>query len=471
MNSAEQEAATPRPGAEAHHGALKRSMKLLGILLITVSAITPASSVFIIAPGVIQEAGSGAFLSFVAAAIVGIFMAYVYAELSSAFPLTGGEYAIIGRVLGPFPGFVVLGLTLVTLVLIVAVIALGVGIYLGAVFPDLPTATTAAVTVIVSTLVAILNIRTNAVVTGIFLCIEILALLVLSVLGFTHMSRPLTDLMFHPVVLDSSGALAAAPVAAIGLATSVAIFAYNGYGQAVYFGEETHDAPRHIARAILWALAITVFAELVPVTAILLGAPDLKALLGSQNMLGDFITARGGATLNTVISLTIALAIFNAVIAILLQVSRLLFSTARDQAWTPALNRVLASTHSRFHSPWAATVVCGVLGAAACYVNENLLFVITGTSLVVIYAALCVAAIAGRRTGSTAHGVYRMPLFPLAPIAAALALVYVTYANWEDPVIGRPSLYTTVGIIVISAIYYAAILRRRGNWELRGPAS
>src|SRR5512143_2309045 len=83
------------------HGTLKRSMKLLGTLLITVSAITPASSVFIIAPGVIGQAGSGAFISFVAAAVVGIFMALVYAELSSAFPLSGGEYAIIGRAVGP----------------------------------------------------------------------------------------------------------------------------------------------------------------------------------------------------------------------------------------------------------------------------------------------------------------------------------------------------------------------------------
>ena len=468
MKTAEQ--GTIAPAIAGSHGNLKRSMKLLGTLLITVSAITPASSVFIIAPGVIQQAGSGAFLAFVAAAVVGIFMAYVYAELSSAFPFSGGEYAIIGRTIGPLAGFVVLGLVLVTLVLIVAVIALGVGTYLGAVFPDLPPATTAAVTVLIATLLGILNIRTSAVVTGIFLAIEILALIVLSVLGFAHMSRPITDLLFHPMVLGGDGALAAAPVAAIGLATSVAIFAYNGYGQAVYFGEETQDAPRHIARAILWALAITVFAELVPVTALLLGAPDLKALLGSQNMLGDFITALGGQTLNTVISLAIALAIFNAVIAIILQVARLLFSTARDQVWSPGLNHLLASTHSRFHSPWASTLVCGVLAAAACYVNLTLLFVITGTSLVVIYAALCAAAVVGRRSGTTAHGVYRMPLYPLPPILAAASLIYVGYTSFLDPTIGRPSLGATLVVMLVSAAYYAVVLRRRGTWVLRGPA-
>ena len=118
--------------------ALKRSMRMLGNMLITVSVITPASSIFIIAPGVVQQAGTGAFWSFAAAALVCVFTAFVYAELSSAFPLAGGEYAIIGRILGPFPGFVALGLNLVTLVLMVSVIALGIGNYTGALFPGAP---------------------------------------------------------------------------------------------------------------------------------------------------------------------------------------------------------------------------------------------------------------------------------------------------------------------------------------------
>ena len=99
-------------------------MRMMGNLLITVSVITPASSIFIIAPGVVQKAGTGAFLSFAAGALVSAFTALVHAELSSAYPLAGGEYAIIGRILGPFPGFIALGLNLVTLVLMVSTIAI-----------------------------------------------------------------------------------------------------------------------------------------------------------------------------------------------------------------------------------------------------------------------------------------------------------------------------------------------------------
>jgi len=444
-------------------------MKMFGALLITLSVVTPASSVFIVAPGVIQQAGTGAFLSFAAAAVVGIFTAFVYAELSSAFPLTGGEYTIVGRILGPLLGFIVLGLNIVTLILVVAVLALGVNAYLGALIPNLPTIPTAIATIVMATLFAVLNIRTNAVITGIFLAIELLALVVLAVLGFTHISHPFGDFIFHPVHLAGTGAIEPVSIGLIGLATSVAIFAYNGYGTAVYLGEETHDAPRHIARAILWSLVVTIIAEAVPVTAVLLGADDLKALFGSQNMFSDFIAARGGTTLGAVTSLGVALAIINANIASMCIVARMLFSTGRDHVWPRSLNRALTRIHKNWHSPWVATLICGALASAACFIDLNLLLVITGTTIVVIYASLCIAVIAGRRNGKTGHGHYRMPLYPLPPIIAFCFLGYVIYANYLDPEVGRPSLFATAGIIAVSVLYYSLVLRRRGGWMLRGP--
>ena len=69
-------------------------MKVVGALLLTLSSVTPAASVYVIIPGILQQAGTGAFLSLAAAALVGLAMAFVYAELASAHPLAGGEYAI-----------------------------------------------------------------------------------------------------------------------------------------------------------------------------------------------------------------------------------------------------------------------------------------------------------------------------------------------------------------------------------------
>lgn len=449
-------------------GRLQRSMKVFGTLLLTLSTSTPASSVFTVVPGLLLASGSGAFLSMALAAVVGLFMAFVYAELSSAFPVAGGEYAIVGRVMGALPGFMVMGVYLVVSLLIPAVMALAIATYLGVLNPTLPTIPTAILTVALATLIGILNIRTNAVLTGVFLLVEMLALTVMAALGFFHVSRPLTDLILHPVLLSGTS-LVHAPIAIIGMTTSIAIFAYNGFGAAVNFSEEMHEPERHVARAILWALAITVIAELLPVTGVLMGAPNLKALFNGGNMFGEFIAGRGGSALNTGISLGVALAIFNATIAVLLVAARVTFSTGRDGVWSRPISQALALTHGRFHSPWVATLVCGVLTALACLVNLNLLLVLTGSCLILVYSSLCLAALIGRWGGRTAHGHYRMPWFPLAPIAALLVMVYVVCTSWFDAMIGRPSLFATLGIVVVSACYYALGPRRRRVWKLRGP--
>ena len=50
---------------------LHRALGVLGNIAITISAVTPASSVFIIIPFIILTAGTGAFLALVFAALIG----------------------------------------------------------------------------------------------------------------------------------------------------------------------------------------------------------------------------------------------------------------------------------------------------------------------------------------------------------------------------------------------------------------
>jgi amino acid transporter len=446
---------------------LNRVLGALGALMIVLSAVTPASSVFIIVPVVISIAGSGSFSSFVAAAVIGLFMAFVYAELSSAYPTTGGEYTMIGRTLGRFWGFVTLLLVLVTVVLIIAVIAMGVGTYLGVILPGLNPQIVGAVAIVVSAIVAALRIKLNALVTGIFLAIEIAALLLLTLLGFINIERPLSSLFTSPQILDATtNALVPAPTAVILAATAVALFAYNGYGAAAYFGEETSNAKRDIGRVVIWALLITVAAELIPLTAVLLGSPDLAGLLAAPAKIEYFLEARGGHALTVIISLAIALSILNAVIAIVLQGARLLFSAGRDKTWPAPVSNFVSAVHPKYNSPWNATIVVAILSAAACFIDMNLLFVVTGTSLVVIYALLCVAVIVGRNNGTTAQGHYRMPFFPIPAVVGLLALICIAYLNFMDEAFGRPSLEATGIIMLAAAIYYGVFLARRKDWQL-----
>ncbi|WP_324376185.1 amino acid permease, partial [Sphingomonas sp.] len=165
---------------------LPRCLGMLGMLFLTLSATTPASSVFIIIPGMLQLAGTGALWAFLLAGLVCVGTAYVYAELSSAFPVSGGEYVMVARTIGPASGFVVLGINIFNNVIFLPVVGLGVSAVLGTVIPGLPQIPTAIAVVVGSTLCALLNIRVNALVTGIFLAIEVAALVVLVVLGLAE---------------------------------------------------------------------------------------------------------------------------------------------------------------------------------------------------------------------------------------------------------------------------------------------
>jgi len=447
---------------------LARGMKMLGVLFLTLSAATPASSIFVIVPDVVSQAGTGALLSMLAAAAIALCVGQVYAELSSAFPLAGGEYAIVGRVMGPLAGFAVLALNLANSLLATAVLALGVSDYLGAVMPGLSPLPVAVAVVTGSTLLGVLNIRTNALVTGAFVAVELVALLVLTALGLMRPARGLEDVLAHPIIL-SGGALHPASIPAIGLAVAVAIFAYDGYGSAVYFGEEMQGAPRRIGRAILWALGIIVVAEVVPLMAVMTGAPDLKAFLGSKAVFSDFVATAGGPVLSRLMGAGIALAIVNAVIAMVLLCARQLYATGRDGVWPNAANRALTALHPRFRSPWAATLAAGAIAAALCLTDLKLLLIVTGTGVAVIYAILCIALIVGRRTGRTAGAQHRAPFGPAISGLSVVALIGVLYADWLDPEEGRLGLIAAVATGVGGALYYLLAVKRRAGFALRAP--
>ena len=447
---------------------LVRSLGLSGVLFLTLSVATPASSVFVIVPGMLQVAGTGALLALVLASVVCVATAFVYAELSSAFPIAGGEYVQVAHTLGPLAGFVMLGVNVFNNLFFPPVAGLGISAILAGIAPGLPQVPVAVGVVAGAALVAVLRIRVNAWITGVFLGVEVLALAAVVVLGLGDAVRPFADMLRHPLMPAGTGLVPASP-ASVGLATSIAIFALNGYGAAVYFGEEMLDAPRMIARAILWALVLTLVFEGLPIAAVLMGAPDLHALLVADDPFGLLLRTRGGSLLAGAASVGVVIAILNAVIACILACARFFYGTARDCSWGRPVDRLLSAVHPSFGSPWIATLLTGAIGVACCFLPLSLLLVLSGTGLVAIYAGIAVAAIAGRRSGATAHATYRMPLYPLAPLVTLAALAYVTWTSWLDPAEGRPGLIATAAQIALSAAFYWLVVRRRGAWNVQLP--
>jgi amino acid transporter len=445
--------------------AFTRSLGTAGVLFLVLSVTTPASSLFVIVPGMLQEAGTGAVWAAIAAAIVCVATAYIYAELSSAWPVAGGEYVMVTHTLGPTAGFVMLGVNVFNNLLFLPVAALGVREVLAGVVPDLPQVPTAMAVVVACTLIGTLNIRVNAVVTGIFLLLEIAVLVVVAGLGLIHAERGPLPFLLDPVVA-AGGALAPASLTSIGVAAAIAIFAFNGYGVAVYFGEEMHEAPQRIARAVLLALAWTLVLMGVPLLAALVGAADLPALLASSDPFGELVRALAGERAGDWVAAGVALAIVNAIIAWVLACARFFYGTARDGSWGRPLDRWMLMLHPRWNSPWAGTLLVGGVGAALCLVDLRQLEILSGTGLLAIYAGIAAAAIVARRRGLTAG--YRMPWYPLAPLVTFAGLALIGWATWTDPEDGRPALVATAAQIVLAAAYYRLVLRRRG-WTARLP--
>jgi amino acid transporter len=460
--------AKPRYSQQLH-----RSIGVLGNIFITLSGVTPAASVFVIAPAALVAVGSGTFLSFVFAAIVGVFMALCWAELSAAFPIAGGDYAMVWHayrgkakpLAGPV-SFIVFALYIDFIAFIPATIALGAGVYMDVVW-NVNGKYLGAAVMLITAGIAIFKIKFNAWLTGVFLALELIALLTLTVLGFSHAKH--WGALIHPVVGSGAHGLLV-PVAFSGVLafTATAIFSYNGYSSAVNFSEETTGGSRTIATAILWSLVITVAAELIPLTAAILGAPSL-AQLSNPNIqpLQYVIEATSNKGVNTVLSLGIVLAVLNATLAIVLSNSRILFSGARDKAFPGPVGRALAHIHPGTKSPWVATAVVGILGAIMCLtVSLDTLVNLTGASLVADYALIALAAIVARLTGATKDSPYRMKFWPLPPLIALAALGYVFDQQTKE------LLLATLITMAIGLVYWAiVILPQRGKaWQILEPA-
>jgi amino acid transporter len=438
----------------------------LGALLITLSGLSPSIGVFIVGSDVMHQAGSSTLLCFVAAAVLGVAIANVYAELSAAFPETGGEYTIVGHALGPAWGFAMLGLNLLTFSIAPAMTGLGVATYLQVVVPGLPAVPIALFAVALCMGVAILNVKVNAWITGLFLSVELVSLAVVAWLGLAHPQRDVVVLLARPVLL-AHGRLMSVSLAGLGIGAAAAIYAFDGYGSVVYLGEELQDAPKRIARVVFWALGLAVVWQLTPILAVLVGAPSLQALFAAESPVSAFIAQAGGPVLAKIMSLGVALALFNAMIASALMGGRQLYSSGRDRAWG-RLSGALAQLHPRFNSPWVATLAVGVASLLLCLVKLNVLVILIGDGTAAIYICMCLAVLQGRRSGVTAHAAYRMPLFPLLPWLALAALVAVGLADLFDAD-GRKGVAASVVVAALSALYYRFVLKPAGTWAHRGP--
>ncbi|MEU8968498.1 APC family permease [Streptomyces monashensis] len=429
---------------------LKRSIGVVGGTLLTLSCVTPASTLFVIVPDLFSSLGTATALCLAIGALLCIPVAFCYSELGTLVPSAGGEYAIVSTLAGRLLGWLAFVMSLLVVMIVPPVIAMGTADYLAPVVHLDPSLTGAGV-MLAATLAGLLDLRANAWITGIFLVLEVVAAGVVALLGFTHSHRGLGSLGSMQI---AGGHAHVNPVTAMmvlsGLA--IALFATQGFSTAIYLSEELEHPRRNVARTVLATLAISSVVILVPVVAITLGAGDLTTLTGGN--ISSMVIAWSNSAVGTFVSLCVALAIINAGIVMVIQNSRVLFASARDQAWPTPVNNALAKL-GRFGSPWVATLVVGVPGAFLCFVNLDTLYGVTGVAVTGLYLLVAIAALLARRGGHGSRTAWRMPLWPAMPVLLIAVLVYILVE--QDP----SYLLWTGAITAVATLYWAFYLRPR----------
>src|ERR1700733_12347939 len=446
----------------------KRTLSGLGVIVLTLSELSPGVSIFVSGGTIIQQAGSAAIAAFLLGGLINYCQTSMIAELGSAYPTAGYDYAAIGHAMGDWAGATTYVASLISLPLFLNTSAVGIAIYLRPLFPGLQEDTVTYVTVAVVTGLAMLNIRSNERITGLFLLIEVVALLVVAGLGPAHVQSGVHELIVQPVTVKN-GAWVGVGLGALALACTNASWAIAGSSQALLFSEDM-ARPNTIGRIMMISFLLTVILETSPVVGTIIGAHDLKAVLGGSAPFEVFLAEYLPQFGLKMISLSIAIAIFNACLAGFVGLGRNLFSMGRTQLFHPLLNRALTRLTPRTQAPWVALLLMGITTAAATVLSMKIKIMLLAGNFPVITIFYVWGASAGRRSGRTGTHAYRTPLYPLIPVIGIFIIIGEVAAQWIDRDVGRPSLCICAANYALSFLYYRFVLMRRPQrWRMVGP--
>ena len=435
---------------------LGRELNILGNLALVLSDITPTASLLVVGTAVIATAGTGSVWAYLLGGFIALNVALCMGELGSMFPVAGGLYSIVTRVLGRPIGFLALLDYIGQAIFLPASVAFGVGTYINSLDPSLSTKWIAAGMMLLVAAIALLNVKFNAWMIGVFLAIELVVVVVLALAGFTHVHQSLSTFT-HPHMANGKG-VGVVATSAIIAALATALFSVNGYDSAINFSEETEGSAGQIGKAVVIAASLGIVFQVIPFIGVILGAADLNSFLHSSTPLTDVVRTSFGHTAVKLITYGAILAIFNASLAITLQFSRVVWSSGRDRAWPMPISKALEWVHPRFRTPWVSTILVGVCGAALC-AQSSLISVVTFTAvlIIILYALIAISAIVSRLRQRSLARPFRMPLWPLSPV---IALVGVGLALSQQK---SSDLIICAAIFGGGIIYYLLFLRPRSD--------
>jgi len=391
----------------------------------------------------------GLLIATVIITVMYIGLCFSIAEMSPALPHAGGAYSFARSAMGPWGAYVTGLAENMEYVLTPAVIVVGIGGYLGAIFgtPDSWAPLWWALAYAVFVGLNVVGVETSFRVT---IAVTLLALAILLV--FFVGALPHFDL--HRWALAPDGVWLPKGVAGIFAALPFAIWFYLAIEELPLAAEEAHDPQRDMPRGILLALAtlvVTAFGTLFLNAGI---APGAEALGASEEPLFDGLRTVFGTGLGTrALALVAVAGLIASFHSILFAYGRQIFSLSRA-GYFP---RWLSVTHPRFQTPHVALIAGAGIGYAVALTIHLLgsdhpvgavLLNMAVFGAVISYGLQMASFVLLRRRLPDLERPYRSPLGNLgAWVAGVIAAATLVALFVVDPIYQR--------VVIGAAVWYA----------------
>jgi amino acid transporter len=373
--------------------------------------------------------GSKVLLAWTLGAFISLCDGFVWAELGSAMPFSGGPYFYLRHAFGPdsygkAASFLVLWSSVLTAPLLIASGAVGFSQYLHYLWPALHGSGLSVAAMAVCLINVVLLYRRIKTISAISVGLWILVVgtIVWVIVGGAH---------HIPSALmgQFSGGFAVADGAfwkGAGAATLIAVYDYAGYYNVCLIGGELKRPERTIPYSIVVSIVVVAFLYIAMNLAIL-GVLPLQQSMHSSAIVAEYMAAVYGPICAQVVDVLILVASFASVFAILLGFSRIPFAAAKQGEFFS----VFAKLHPTKNFPHISLVILGLLSACACWFSlSTLITLVIVIQTMVQFLAQCVAVVLLRRNcGQGERRTFRMPLYPLPVLIAFMGWLFILISS------------------------------------------
>ena len=410
---------------------LKRAIGLPSATALVVGTII-GSSIFVQASEIallVRHPGA-ILLAWAVAGLLTLIGALVCAELSSAYPKTGGVYVFLKEIYSPSLGFLWGWAMLWTMHSgILAAIATVFARYAGVFLPldDVTTRAVAITAIVTLSLINYLGVKFGSRVQAGFTLVKVLAVVAIIALGW----------FFYEPSLHHFGTIAT-PLPSIGsffLAVGAGLFAFGGWHMVTYTAEETVNPTRTIPRSLMIGVAIVTLCY-IGLNVVYLRVLPLETIMKSTRVAADTFEVVFGTQAAGAISALVMFSAFGALNGIVLVGPRVYYQMSQDGLWFKWASHL----HPTFQTPGRAIVLQGVVASVLVATGSyRALFTRVIYTEWIFFALLAFGVILLRRRPGYAPA-WRMPLVPLAPllfvIVSLLIVVNQIRADLTNSAIG-----------------------------------